>query len=280
MANVYNHDGLSACLGQNSSESCGQAVGSFISRFERTGNLIAWLTLLPGLVGALFAAPFVLELENGTYRLAWTQSVTRARWIAGKLAIAVGATLLVALTLTLALTWWRAPLVHLEGRMDPSVFDAEGTVVLGYALFALGLALAVGVVWRRAVPALIVSFIGYFAARLFVDTWLRQRLIHPLSTTWSFRGAQPARLNHAWVISENPSDRFGHAVAPCLRSFGNGAPPGTTRCQAPSGGAFMHAVYQPASHFWALQGIETALFAGVGVALIAFAAWWAHERIA
>jgi hypothetical protein len=36
----------------------------------------------------------------------------------------------------------------------------------------------------------------------------------------------------------------------------------------------MHAVYHPASHFWALQIRETALFGVAGAALLAFAAWW------
>ena len=40
------------------------------------------------------------------------------------------------------------------------------------------------------------------------------------------------------------------------------------------------AIYHPASHFWSLQIIETALFGGIALALLAFAAWWIHERIA
>jgi hypothetical protein len=42
---------------------------------------------------------------------------------------------------------------------------------------------------------------------------------------------------------------------------------------------YNHAVYHPASRFWLFQGIETAIFGGLAVALIAFAAWWIHERI-
>jgi hypothetical protein len=34
----------------------------------------------------------------------------------------------------------------------------------------------------------------------------------------------------------------------------------------------------PASRFRELQGIETALFAGVAAALVLFAARWAHRR--
>ena len=45
-------------------------------------------------------------------------------------------------------------------------------------------------------------------------------------------------------------------------------------------GYFTHAVYQPASHFWPLQLIETALFGGAALALVAFAAWWMLRRTA
>jgi hypothetical protein len=31
----------------------------------------------------------VLDLDNGTYRLFWTQSITRRRWIVTKLALSV-----------------------------------------------------------------------------------------------------------------------------------------------------------------------------------------------
>ena len=65
MASAYHHDGLSACLGQNPSDACDQAVHGFTSRFDGTKNLLAWFTLVPGVIGVLFAAPFILELENG-----------------------------------------------------------------------------------------------------------------------------------------------------------------------------------------------------------------------
>src|SRR5262245_24029118 len=209
MASLFDHDGLSACVGQTTTFSCDSAVGSFRSQYDGLNSLLAWFTLIPGLVGVLLAAPFVLELESGTYRLAWTQSITRRRWIATKLGLAVGTALLAALVLTLLMTWWHSPLVRLEGRMDGSIYDGEGTVVFGYTLFALGLATAVGVLWRRAVPALVVGFGAYFAARLFVDTWLRQRLVTPVSATWKFAGSPPADLQNAWIISEQPSDAKG-----------------------------------------------------------------------
>ena len=52
------------------------------------------------------------------------------------------------------------------------------------------------------------------------------------------------------------------------------------QCLARHGGGFTHAIYEPASRFWAFQGIETALFAGTAIVLIAAAAWWTHRRTA
>jgi hypothetical protein len=272
MASAYNHDGLAACTGVPSIDGpCDQAVGAFFTRFDQIGHFIDWLTLVPGIIGVLLAAPLLVQLEQGTYRLDWTQSITRGRWIAGKLGLAVGAALVASLALTLLITWWRGPFVHLQGRMENSVYDSEGIVVFGYTLFALGLATAVGVIWRRAVPALVVAFVGYFAARLFVDTWLRQRLVHPLTITWKNMGREPGSLLHAWVLNEGPVGHTGQHF--------EAASPGA-KVAAPSLTAKFEAVYHPASHFWPLQLIETALFGGIALALLAFAAWWVHERIA
>ena len=292
MASAYHHDGLSGCLSAHPSDACDQTIRAFTDRFQFLGDLLAWFTLVPGLIGVLLAAPFILELENGTYRLAWTQSITRRRWITSKLTITIAAALVAVLALTLLMTWWHAPLDRLQGRMESSVYDSEGIAPFGYVLFALGLALAAGAVWRRAVPAIVVAFVGYLATRIFVDTWLRQRLVAPLTATWSTgpsgRGAGPANLNHAWVLTERPSDKLGHAISlpfgpeSCLRQLGTHAKPLSPNCPIPTPpiAAYIHAVYQPASRFWLLQGIETSLFAGVGLALLLFAAWWTHQRTA
>lgn len=280
MANAYHHDGVSACIAAaKGSPACGNVVQNFLGRFEPLRNATIWLTLLPGIIGVSLAAPLVLDLEHGTHRLAWTQSITRRRWLAGKVGVAVAAALLATLVLTLLLTWWRTPFRDLNGRIDPSEYDAEGIVAYGYTLFALGLAMGIGVLWRRAVPAVVVAFLGYFGFRIFVETWLRQRLISPVSRTWS-NNARGPDLQHAWILSQSPSDKLGNTVAPLPTPCGPGAGAHVKCFSAPPGAAYTHAVYHPASHFWPLQGVETALFAGAALVLIAFAAWWTHERVA
>jgi hypothetical protein len=282
MASVYRHDHLSTCVSaQQKFSSCGKfALGGFLQQFQGINSLLGWFNLLPGLVGVLLAAPLLLDLENGTFRFAWTQSVTRRRWIAGKVGIAAAVAFAAAVVFSQLITWYRGPLDHLQGRLDSSSFDFEGTVDYAYVLFALGLALTIGVLARRVVPALIVGFVSYFVARVFVDTWLRQRFLTPVSATWKASVPGP-NLNRDWVLTMGPSDRLGHFTAPIFRA--------TTAVPCAKGqgciftkppGEYTHAVFLPASRFWALQGVETAMFGGIAAALILFAAWWIHDRVA
>jgi hypothetical protein len=275
MANVFHDNGLSSCLALNS-PSCGQKVGSFQSEFQVLTVLANWFTLIPGLIGVLLAAPFILDLEHGTYRLAWTQSITRRRWLLGKLSLPIAASVASSIVLIALFTWWRAPFVDLFGRLDIGVYDTEGSVVIGYTLFALGLALALGAVWRRSAASLAVAFVGYFALRVFVDYWLRDRLVSPLSATWKGTGT-PHFLYHAIVLSEKATVN-GRVVMSDSGSFLGGS----TQIGLPGGGAtpIFHAIYRPPSQFWPLQLTETGLFVGVAALLILFAAWWTHERVA
>lgn len=278
MLSSYHHDGLASCATSAPGGACDSVVQAFQQRFDRLGNLIAWFTLVPGLFGVLLAAPLINQLEQGTYRLDWTQGITRRRWVVGKLGLAVVTAIVAAGVFIALVTWWRTPLVRIEGRMENSVYDSEGIVAIGYTLFALGLAVAIGVVWRRAVPALISAFGIYFAVRLFVDTWLRQRLVAPRHVTFPARADGPD-FNHGWVISQYPSDAHGHAI-PTAISCGRGQAACAVPKETLENVQYFHAVYHPSSHFWPLQLIEFALFGGAAAALLAFAGWWTIRKLA
>jgi fumarate reductase subunit D len=276
MANAYHHDGLAACLTANSSPSCGATTGFFQQRFQSLWNLVNFFTLIPGLIGVALAAPFLFDLEHGTYRLSWTQSITRGRWLIGKLGLAIATALVASGALILLFTWWRTPQANLDGRLDNGVYDTIGTVVIGYTLFALGLALALGALWRRSAASLTVAFIAYFATRIFVDYKVRDHLVAPLKATW--KGIQqPAALYNAHVLNLTGTVH-GHQVI----SGNSGFLGGHVAVQAPVGSAptIFHATYIPASDFWPLQLTETALFTGIALLLIGFAAWWTRERVA
>ena len=286
MASVYSHEGVGPCARNVQPGPCSPLVASFLLRFSSMDILFTWSTLLPALAALLFAAPFVLDLDNGTYRLFWTQSITRRRWIASKLGLGVVASVAAAGCFVGLAMWLRAPLDHLNGRLSTNSYDAEGIVPIAYAVFVLGVAVAIGALWRRTVPALLVAFVVYVVGRSFMDSWLRQRLLTPVKTTWLARAPGP-NLNQALVINQFISNKHGRplpgAGAPCVRmSNGSGGLfTHTSTCAQPHPGAHVYttALYQPTSHFWELQGVEFALVAGIGVLLIAFAGWWTQRRI-
>jgi hypothetical protein len=237
------------------------------------------LQAVPLLCGILLSAPFVLELEQGTHRLAWTQSITRLRWVTLKVSVIVCAAVVAALLLTAAITWWRAPLDQLDGRFHPDAFDLEGTAPLAYALFAVALGLAIGTTIRRAIPAIGLSVVGYILVRLVVEEWARPHYMAPLVAAGE--SDNPGRS--AWIYGSTIHDRLGHDVSflsvlqACGKAIGSHIQV-TASCFA--GHGFVNVVvYQPGDRFWAFQAIETAIFCGLAAALIGLTVWWVRYRL-
>jgi hypothetical protein len=285
LASLFDHQGIANCIGRQT-EACNQAIQNFGGRVGFVRGLVSggWLNLAPGLIGVALAAPLVLDLEAGTIRLAWTQSVSRSRWLGTKLAVTLVTAVAAGGVFSLLFSFYDRPLDRVYGPFDN--FGFEGVVPLAYVLFALALALAVGVLWRRTAPAVIVGFAAYVGARLFVQSWLRQRFVRPLTATWGPHATGP-RLDRAWVLLQVPSDKAGRpftgnaqVLQSCSRNLGKGIKGLDPHCLMQHGAGYNHAVYQPASRFWEFQGIETALFGGAALVLLAFAAWWLQRRAA
>ena len=182
---------------------------------------------------------------------------------------------LAAGALILLFTWWRAPNVHINGRLDTGNYDTTGTVVIGYTLFALALALALGAIWRRAAASLTVAFVGYFAVRISVDYCAARP---PRRTAEGDLRRRPAaelplqRTHHQLYATINGKQIVSmHGGGGFLGGHVQAAAPGISK-------AVFHVVYQPQSHFWPLQLTETGLFAVVAGILILFAAWWTRQR--
>lgn len=102
---------LGRCGSASPGAVCAWAVDAFDAASRLLTGLVPWLSFLPGLLGVFVGAPLIArELEEGTWRRAWSQSVTRRRWLRAQL---TGAGLLVvagAAVLTVIFTWWLTPL--------------------------------------------------------------------------------------------------------------------------------------------------------------------------
>ncbi len=81
LSSHFANDEIGACLSTSASAGCAERVDGFQQHFKTLQDITSWFGILPILIGILFAAPLILELERGTYRLAWTQSISRERWI-------------------------------------------------------------------------------------------------------------------------------------------------------------------------------------------------------
>jgi hypothetical protein len=140
------------------------------------------LLVLPALVGMFWGAPLIArELETGTFRMAWTQSVTRERWLAVRLVLLGLASMAVTGLLSLILTWWFSPIDRIQlNPLDPSMFGVRGIVPVGYAAFAFALGVTAGALLRRTIPAMAVTLVAFAAARLAVTYYVRPYIFTPL----------------------------------------------------------------------------------------------------
>lgn len=120
---------------------------------------------------ALFAGgPLIArELESGTAQLAWTQSVTPARWLTAKLAvpaafIVVGTGLL---TLLYQHLWSAHSNLLIAGIGPRSLYFSLGPATVAAPLLGLALGALIGLAVRRTLPALAFSGFAYFLVYAF-----------------------------------------------------------------------------------------------------------------
>jgi ABC-type transport system involved in multi-copper enzyme maturation permease subunit len=278
------------------------------------------LLAIPALLGMFWGAPLVArEFESGTYRLAWTQSVTRRRWLSVRVALVGVAALAVAGLASWLVSWWFAPVdaVNLN-RLDPSVFTARGVVAIGYAGFAFALGTAIGTLTRRTLPAMAATLLGFVAARIAVTFWVRPYLLsatkvlvpvtfgNGVGFVSSAQGVSIAPnsspIPNAWTLSAALVDRAHHAVSTAqlhdllVRACPSIAFPQTTGGpkvqKGPATGAVLACeqrlshhlqqlvAYQPPSHYWPLQALETGIFLAAALALIGATVWRVGRRAA
>jgi ABC-2 family transporter protein len=272
---AYHRQALASCLPPSTRSGCDIIVRHFQSEFATGVNAGRGLVILPALVGLFVGAPLLArELEHGTYRLAWTQSVTRRRWLVAKTALLGLGTIAAAGMATAATMWWRHPFDTLQGRMVPSGFDIEGLVVPAYALFALAIGVLAGLLLRRTVAAMTVTLVVFVATRLAVERFARPHYLSPLRHTASgfSGGARPGD----WVLSNELVDAAGRQITAGREDL--------AILHAQQGGIDPHDYiatlgwrrvisFQPADRFWTFQMIEAGIFVALALAVIAVTVW-------
>jgi ABC-type transport system involved in multi-copper enzyme maturation permease subunit len=245
----------------------------------------------PAFIGAFWGAPMLArEKEAGTHRLAWTQSVTRRRWLTTKLAVtALGAVAVVG-SFSLVFTWWSAPFDELGNRVGTANFGQRGVAPIAYALFALALGTFAGAVLRRTLPAMGATLVGFFVARFSFQWVVRAHLIAAVTATlpnnsFGQRDEQLAGMG-GWILSSHAVDAAGHPLTnsqidrllvDACHLTRDSSQADAIRCVDRLG---IHdiATLHPANHFWPLQLWESGIFLALAATLVAASVWWVRHR--
>ncbi|TDW87629.1 ABC-2 family transporter [Kribbella pratensis] len=238
----------------------------------RVGQLL--LYAVPPVIGAFWGAPLIArELETGTHRLVWSQSISRWRWLATKLGVTGLTAMGITGLLSLAVTWWSDPIDDAINagqdsnsylpRLFPPVFAARGLVPVGYTAFAFALGVAVGLVVRRTLVALAITLAAVILVQALTPSFVRPHLLAPtdqyvVASAENIRGfglsgdgpnPQVTMMEvatgsvGAWKLSDKTVDKSGEAAKlPSWVTACAPAPPGMT--QQPTSTADRTACFQ------------------------------------
>ena len=266
--------GLAACVAAGGD--CQVLAEAFTNRYGAMLESVSTLgALLPVVLGVLFGGPLLArEFEQGTHRLAWTQSVTRGRWLAARLAVAAGVLVAVAAVAAVLLTWWwgRFDQLGISGR---AALERGSLVPVATAMLAFAVATAAGAIIRRAVAALAAGLVAVLVVaiplNLAAQSWLAPR---PLTIAHPAGQPSPRADPNDQVLGSGYRDRAGRELSPravnrlCPATAGQAV----DRCLAANGIQRIDR-YQPASRAWQLALTQSALYLVVAALFLALACW-------
>ncbi|GAA2348615.1 ABC transporter permease [Streptomyces kunmingensis] len=117
--------------------------------------------LVPVLLGVFLGAPlFAGDLEKGTAKLVVTQSVDRSRWLTTKLVLTALVVTVSTVALSAAFGWWwnlyKSEVTATEW-ISEATFNNTGPAPVALALFSVFGGVAIGVVLRRTLTAMVVT---------------------------------------------------------------------------------------------------------------------------
>lgn len=261
------------CSVRHTVHGCGVAVRHFLSveMYFSRGLTYAGIAMMavPAAIGLFVAGPMIgRELEDGTYRLSWSQSVTPARWLAAKLAVPAVLTVagVCVLSAVYAWAWSRGRGTNYPVQwFEPEAYGAMGPAPVGYALLCLALGALAAVLVRRALPAMGITLAVYAVVVLVMNS-VRSGL-WPMRTDTPALGedlrypSAAADVHVGWMTGDGT--RLGDTT--CVDAGDIDA------CLVRHGATSRYIDYHPASHFWPLQLVETGVLLVLAAAAVAVA---------
>jgi hypothetical protein len=192
------HSALAGCARDGS---CASLAGSQLSLASpRVYGLVVATAAVPLLPGLFWGAPMAAqEAETGTDQFAWTQSITKRRWLAVRAGWLLLGTAVLAGAVSALATWWSGPDNALNAdAFRLGRFDVTDIVPVSYAIFAMALGICAGLLLRRTLPALAVTLAGFTALRV-LTSWLRLYYMTPVTVYYKLTANFPASGSYLQV---------------------------------------------------------------------------------
>ncbi|PKW13163.1 hypothetical protein [Saccharopolyspora spinosa] len=286
MSQQIQEQGLQRCLAMGvRGAGCATEASDFRDEWFdllKAGQLV--IVVLPVLLGVFSAAPlFAREIEHGTHVLAFTQSVSRVRWMAVKLVMLLVPSLVVLVVLQLLVSSWVAD----AGLMGPLVngpfaflnFESTGWIPTAHLLLSYAAGALLGAVVGRSLPAMISTLAGLVAVRGVVAVVGPSLVPSQLRTSDDPMNAPASGLDEVVQVGYLGADgraipEGGFDPAVCgVRGGGSGSTSDLAQCYAQHGVIGKYAEVVPASYAPMLQLIEFGVLGAVAVLLLAGTAW-------
>ena len=236
--------------------------------------------LLPLLVGVFVGAPLVTrEWERHTYRLIWTQSITRNRWLAVKLGVIAGILMLVFTPLVVLSIWDYSTAPQLGGNWE--LFRlSRGVALIGFGLFGLMLGVAIGTFVRRVVPAMALTVLVFLAVLIPLN-YYSPYFIPPISHLYPIRISNNNGVvvpSDGLILDDGYADSAGHDVGEISTYCDFNATFTLFKQCLATHNLQWKVVYQPANRVWLLQWVELAVLLALSAALVPLTYWRLRQR--
>lgn len=234
------------------------------------------LLLLACLVGAFVTGPLIArELESGTFRMAWAQSVSPAQWLAARLAVPAALSVTGVGLLSVVYRWGWTEVRNANafglGWFEDGVFPGIGPAAVGYTLFGVAVGALCALLIRRMLLSMAVTTVvlgvvmtGFTQRRRML--WPVDRILgngYPGPNTWTTETGMLTASGEKLFWRDCPSTDADHDGVGCMKA---------------RGAVTDFTDYHPASHFWPLQLVETGILLALA-ALAVFVAFRVLRRL-
>ncbi len=227
---TYAFNGTSSrCLTENAPYQ--QGVFAEFVNYWRTEVPVGMVFALAAVTGLFAGVPWVArEFESGGFRFTWTQSASPLRWLLGTFGSLTLLAGVAAAICGIAADWWfQVAQFRLDGGTTPwgwESIEMTPLSMVSWTLLAMALALLLGVIIRRALPAMIAFAVTFGGCVVLAQAWLpgflfrvgaipvQVNLLNPpansyIAQTWFARPGGP-KLNPVTVYAQmyNPRQQL------------------------------------------------------------------------